>query len=59
MRRLESRNFESAKLFPKKKGPRGVRTSSEPLAHPVADGERGTMPSTACNEKCRQVGFRL
>ena len=59
MRRLESRNFESAKLFPKKKGPRRVRTSSEPLAHPVRDGEGGTVPSAACNEKCRQVGFRL
>ena len=56
---LESGDFEGAKLFPKKKGPRGVRTSSEPLAHPVTDGEGGTMPSTACNEKCRQVGFRL
>ena len=53
MRRLESRNFESAKLFPKKKGPRGVRTSSEPLAHPMRDGEGGTVPSAACNEKCR------
>ena len=56
---LKSRDFEGSELFPKKKGPRGVRTSSEPLAHPVADGEGGTMPSTACNEKCGQVGFRL
>ena len=50
---LESGDFEGAKLFPKKKGPRGVRTSSEPLAHPMRDGEGGTVPSAACNEKCR------
>ena len=56
---LKSRDFEGAELFPKKKGPRGVRTSGEPLAHAVAGGKGGTMPGTACNEKCRQVGFRL
>ena len=53
MHRLENRNFESAKSFPKEKGPGRVGTSSEPLAHSMGDGEGRAVPSAASNEKCR------
>ena len=54
MRRLEDRDSESAKVFPEKKGPRGVGTRGEPLAHSIGGGEGRVVPSATCNEEAGQ-----
>jgi hypothetical protein len=54
MRRLEDRDSESAKVFPEKKGPRGVGTRGEPLAHSIGGGEGRVVPSATSNEKAGQ-----